>query len=60
MFGRLGQYRVFSKPDLKTVFHQIQIHSDDVEKTAFTTKYGQFEYTVMAMGLCNALATFQI
>lgn len=59
MFDRLGQATFFSKIDLKTGFHQIRIHPDDIEKTAFTTKYGQFEYTVMAMGLCNAPATFQ-
>lgn len=59
MFDRLGQAKVFSKIDLKTGFHQIRIRPEDIEKTAFTTKYGQFEYTVMAMGLCNAPATFQ-
>lgn len=32
---------------------------DRVEKTAFNTKYGQFEHLVMPMGACNAPATFQ-
>lgn len=45
--------------DLKTAFHQISVRPEDVEKTEFKTKYGQFEYLVMAMGLCNAPATFQ-
>ena len=35
------------------------MNPDDIEKTAFNTKYGQFEYLVMPMGLCNAPATFQ-
>ena len=59
MFDLLGEAKYFSKLDLKTGFHQIQVRPEDVEKTAFNTKYGQFEYLVMPMGLCNAPATFQ-
>lgn len=59
MFDRLGEARYFSKMDLKTGFHQIRVRQEDIEKTAFKTKYGQFEYLVLPMGLCNAPATFQ-
>lgn len=59
MFDMFGDAAVFSKMDLKTGFHQIRVKPEDVEKTAFNTKYGQFEYLVMPMGLCNAPATFQ-
>ena len=31
----------------------------DCEKTAFVTRYGLFEYTVLPLGLCNAPSTFQ-
>ena len=59
MFDRLGEATVFSKLDLNTGFHQIRLKPEDVEKTAFNTNYGQFEYLFMPMGLCNAPATFQ-
>lgn len=59
MFDRLGEAKVFSKLNLKTGFHQIRLRAEDIEKTAFKTRYGQFEYQVMPMGLCNAPATFR-
>ena len=32
---------------------------EDIEKTAFVTRYGLYEYTVLALGLCNAPSMFQ-
>ena len=37
----------------------MKIKEDDVHKSAFVTRYGQYEWLVMPMGLTNALATFQ-
>ncbi len=58
MFDILGESKWFSKIDLKTGFHQIRVKPEHVEKTAFQTKYGQYEFLVLPMGLCNAPATF--
>lgn len=57
-FDCLGQAQYFSKLDLKTGFHQICVYPEDVEKTAFKTKYGLFGFPVKPMGLSNAPATF--
>ena len=59
MFDRLSSVMYFFKLDLKSGFHQIRVRKEDVEKTAFNTKYGQYEYLVMPMGLCDAPQTFQ-
>ena len=56
---RRGGSTVFSKIDLVSGFHQIGIHDEDVEKTAFNTQFGVFEWVVMPFCLCNASSTFQ-
>jgi hypothetical protein len=36
----------------------MKIRPSDIPKTAFTTRYGLYEYTVMSFGLTNAPAYF--
>ncbi|CAF1556066.1 unnamed protein product, partial [Didymodactylos carnosus] len=56
----LGQgYRYFSKLDLKSGFFQFTIDEKDRHKTAFTTSFGVFEFTVLPQGLKNSPPSFQ-
>jgi hypothetical protein len=56
---RLAGARYFTKLDMREAYYRLRIASGDEWKTAFRTRYGHYEYTVVLFGLVNVPAAFK-
>jgi hypothetical protein len=58
LFDQLRGAKIFSNIDLRLVYYQVRINEEDIHKTTFRTRYGNYEFVVVPFGLTNAPVVF--
>ena len=58
LFDKLKGAKYFTKLDLSQGFHQLRLTPKDRAKSAITTRYGNFEWTVASLGMSNVPSVF--
>jgi hypothetical protein len=58
LFDQLKDAKVFSKTNIRSVYHQVRIKEEDISNISFRTRYGHYEFIVVPFGLSNALVVF--
>jgi hypothetical protein len=58
LFDQMKATTMFSKIDLRSGYHQLWIKEDDIPKTTFKMRFGNYEFTILPFGLTNAPRLF--
>jgi hypothetical protein len=58
LLDQLQHSKYFTKLDLKSGYHQVQVKEQNTSKTSFKTRQGLYEWSIVPFSLCNASTTF--
>ena len=56
--SRLSGSKIFSALNGKGAFHAVPVRGADLEKTSFSSRFGQYQFVKMHFRLANAPATY--
>jgi hypothetical protein len=54
LFDQVGGEKILSKLELRSCYDQVRIKDKDINKRAFRTRYGHYEFVVIPFGFTNA------
>jgi hypothetical protein len=57
-FNRFKKAKLFTKLDVRNIFHRIRINPGSEEITTFRTRFGQYKYQILLFGFTGGLSTF--
>ena len=60
LFDQLQGVSYVFKIYLTSGYHQLRVRGEDIPKTSFRTRYGQYEFLVTSFGLTNAPSTIML
>jgi hypothetical protein len=58
LFDQMKGATVFSRIDMRSRYHQLQIKEDDVPKITFRMRFGHYDFNVLPFGMTNAPGVF--
>ena len=58
LFDQMKGVTMFSKIDLRSIYHKLRIKEEDILETTFKTRFGHYEFTVFLFGLTNSSGVF--
>ena len=58
LFDQVEGEKIFSNINLRSGYHHVRIHDEDIHKMTFRARYDHYKFVIMPFGLTNGLKHF--